>query len=164
LDKEGEARLIEIMATAFPCSPYDETSGLVYFPRMLDKIRRRAAGTLPEVYHEYLGQGFDGACLQLLHVEYTELQARVSQGGTDEEILEWCYGKGNRLSAQEIKVWNDFMRKRGWRDETRVRVEFRMKEAGLEARMAEAKTMFDFMDLDEGRTPPDFAKLEPPAR
>ncbi len=43
------------MKEQFPRSPYDSIRGLVYFPRMLDKIRIHAAGKLPEVYHEHLG-------------------------------------------------------------------------------------------------------------
>ena len=152
------------MASEFPRSPYDTVSGLVYFPRMLDKIRRRAAGTLPEVYFDFLGKEYDGACLKLLHLEYSALIERVREGGSDEVILEWCCQHGRRPSEQEIKVWNDFMRKRGWRDSSRDRVEFRLKEAGLEARAGEVSTMFDFIDVDEGRTPPDFSKWEPPRR
>ena len=33
---------------------------------------------------------------------------------------------------------------------------------GLERLDAQAVTMFDFIDLDEGRTPPDFTRWEPP--
>jgi hypothetical protein len=32
----------------------------------------------------------------------------------------------------------------------------------MESRDKEAVTMFDFIDLDEGRTPPDLTKWEPP--
>ena len=152
------------MAATFPRSPYDAISGLVYFPRMVEKIRLHAAGKLSEVYHPMLGDGFDGRCVRFLGVEYADLVKRVADGGTDEDVLAWCGKQGRQPTAEEIEVWSGFMCKRGWRDETRERVEFRMKEAGLEARMAEGKTMFDFIDLDEGRTPPDFAKLEPPAR
>ena len=33
-----------------PCSDYCETKGLIYFARMLDKIRLNAAGELPPDY------------------------------------------------------------------------------------------------------------------
>lgn len=150
------------MAEQFPRSPYDTVKGLVYFPRMLDKIRLMAAGKLPAAYHEFLAQGFDGRCLNLLRVKYDALRERVLAGGSDEEILEWCYANGRRLTEEEVETWSGFMLKRGWRDEASDRVAFRLKEAGLEHRDAEAVTMFDFIDLDEGRTPPDFRKWEPP--
>ena len=38
------------MQTQTPCSDYIETKGLIYFARMLDKIRLKAAGELPPEY------------------------------------------------------------------------------------------------------------------
>lgn len=150
------------MSTKLPRSPYDSIKGLCYFPRMLDKIRIHAAGQLPEAYHPHLGDGFDGRCLNLLHVKYEDVKARVAAGDSDEQILEWCLANGRRLTEEEIEVWSGFMAKRGWRDEASERIVFRLKEAGLESRDKDAVTMFDFIDLDEGRTPPDFRKWEPP--
>ena len=145
-----------------PRSPYDSIGGVVYFARMLDKIRLHAAGELPPAYHPHLGSGFDGRCVNYLQVKYDEMRAFALEGGMDEEVLEWCYEHGRRLTAEEIEIWNGFMQKRGWRDEASERIAFRLKEAGLEARDSEAVTMFDFIDIDEGRTPPDFKKWEPP--
>ena len=34
-----------------PRSPYDMVGGVIYFARMLDKIRLHASGLLPEAYH-----------------------------------------------------------------------------------------------------------------
>ena len=150
------------MAEQFPRSPYDKVKGLVYFARMLDKIRLHAAGVLPVVYHKHLGIDFDGRCLNLLHVKYDAVRERVLAGGSDEQILEWCCQNGRRLTDEEVETWSGFMQKRGWRDEASDRIIFRLKEAGIEHRDKEAVTMFDFIDLDEGRTPPDFKKWEPP--
>ncbi len=146
---------------AFPRSPYDTVNGLVYFARMLDKIRLFASGNLPEDFTPHLGEGFDRRCLNLLQVAYAPLRERVLAGGTDEEMLEWCFQHGRRLTDEEIETWSDFMRKRGWRDEGYERVVIRMKEAGLEYTSGQVVTMFDFLDLDEGRTPPDFSRWEP---
>ncbi len=129
---------------------------------MLDKIRINVAGALPEGYAEHLGMNFDGRCLHLLHVSYEDVRKLVLAGEKDETVLEWCYKNGRRLTAEEVETWSGFMMKRGWRDEASERIVFRLKEAGLEARDREAVTMFDFIDLDEGRTPPDFRKWEPP--
>jgi gluconokinase len=49
-----------------PRSAYDRTGGLVYFARMLDKIRRPAAGQLRADFHPNLGAGFDARCCHLL--------------------------------------------------------------------------------------------------
>jgi gluconokinase len=146
----------------FPRSPYDAVRGLVYFPRMLDKIRLREAGKLPLVYHEHLGSGFDGRCLHLLGVNYEDVKQRVFAGDSDEAVLDWCLAHGRKPDEEDIETWSGFMTKRGWRDEASDRVTFRLKEAGLEARDRACVTMFDFIDIDEGRTPPDFRKWEPP--
>jgi hypothetical protein len=147
---------------SFPCSPYQATKGLVYFPRMLDKIRLHAAGQLPADYHEFLGDGFDGRCLKFLGVSYEDVKKQVAAGGSDEQVLDWCLANGRAPTDDDFEIWSAFMRKRGWRDDASERVVFRLKEAGLERLDAQVATMFDFIDYDEGRTPPDFSKWEPP--
>ncbi|MGB8474384.1 MAG: DUF5069 domain-containing protein, partial [Candidatus Acidiferrum sp.] len=66
-----------------PRSTEDETNGLRYFPRMLDKIRLKAKGQLDPEYHENMGRGADRRLIKFLRVEYDKLCARVWQGGTD---------------------------------------------------------------------------------
>jgi gluconokinase len=129
---------------------------------MLDKIRLHAAGQLSEGYHAQLGNGFDLRCLTLLGVKYDDVTKLVLDGKTDQQVLDWCLANGSKPSEEQIEIWNGFMTKRGWRDESSDRIVFRLKEAGLEAKDELAATMFDFIDLDEGRTPPDFSKWEPP--
>jgi len=131
-------------------SPFLKVGGLVYFGRMLDKIRAQAAGKLPEDYQPNLGKGFDGSCAHFLGVDYQDLVDRTKQGGTDEEILDWCYSKDRRPSDEEIYVWNEFMRKRGWNDDVSETLKRRKKEAGMAGR-SEIETMFAFIDADEGR-------------
>ena len=46
------------------------------------------------------------------------------------------------------------MRKRGWHDEIAEFLTRRKKEAGISGR-SEIKTMFEFIDVDEGRPLPD---------
>jgi Domain of unknown function (DUF5069) len=133
-------------------SPCEKVGGLVYFGRMLDKIRSHAKGELPPDYQANLGKGFDGSCVRLLQVDYDQLVERAKQGGTDDEILRWCFSMGRQPSDDEIRVWNEFMRKRGWNDEVSETLERRKKEAGMAAR-SEIETMFAFIDADEGRSP-----------
>ncbi len=99
-----------------PRSAYDEAGGMVYFPRMLDKIRRHQRGELHPDFHKNLGQGADGKCAGFLRVPYEKLTARVREGGSDEEILEWCYQNGRRLNETDLFVWNNFAAKIGWND------------------------------------------------
>jgi Domain of unknown function (DUF5069) len=81
---------------------------------MLDKIRLHARGDLPEPYYNNLGREFDGHCLTFLHIEYAALRERVLAGGSDEEILEWCFTNGRRPNTGEIDIFNGFMQKAGW--------------------------------------------------
>jgi gluconokinase len=140
------------MAT-FPLrSPRETVGGLFYFGRMLDKIRMHAKGELPMDYHRNLGKGFDEKCVKFLRIDYDQLVERVKQGGTDEEILQWCFDNGRRQNKYNIYVWNEFMRKRGWNDEVSEIVQRRKAEAGMSDR-SDIQTSFQFIDADEGRLP-----------
>ncbi|HLP66793.1 MAG TPA: DUF5069 domain-containing protein [Rhizobium sp.] len=135
-------------------SPYEKIGGLVWFPRMLRKIRLRGAGKLPADYHPYMGTGFDGRCIRFLRVDYDALVNRVLAGGTDEEILEWCFATGYRPTANEVLVWNEYMTKRGWRDTDAPPSVLRdyKEKYGLGHR-DDIMTFFDFYEVDEGRRP-----------
>ena len=133
-------------------SPYEKVGDLFYFGRMLDKIRVHARNELPSDYHPNLGKGFDEKCVRFLRIDYDELVERVKQGGTDEEILEWCFTVGRKPAKDDIHVWNEFMRKVGWNDEVSKIVARRKEEAGMRDR-SDIQTSFDFIDADEGRLP-----------
>ena len=139
-------------------SPFAKVGGLVYFGRMLDKIRKHSAGELPDEYQANLGKGFDELCVRFLRVDYNQLVEHVKESGTDDEVLQWCFSVGRQPSDHEIYIWNEFMRKRGWNDEVSETLKRRKKEAGMAAR-SEIETMFSFIDADEGRFP-----IETPAR
>jgi hypothetical protein len=131
-------------------SPGAKVGGLVYFGRMLDKIRLHAKGELPEEYQPNLGKGFDRSCVDFLQIDYGELAERVKEGESDEKILDWCFAKGRKPMEGEIHVWNEFMRKRGWNDELSGTLTRRKEETGMAGR-SDIRTMFDFIDADEGR-------------
>ncbi|MGE5209100.1 MAG: DUF5069 domain-containing protein [Alphaproteobacteria bacterium] len=133
-------------------SPLEKIGGLFYFGRMLDKIRLHARGELPSDYHANMGKGFDEKCVKFLRVDYNQLVDRVKKGGTDSEILEWCFTIGHQPSEYDIYVWNEFMRKRGWNDEVSDMVDRRKAEAGMADR-SDIQTSFQFIDADEGRLP-----------
>lgn len=132
-------------------SNYDQTGRLVYFGRMLDKIRLFAAGQLPADYHPNLGKGFDGRCCSFLGVDHAALTARTLAGGTDLEILAWCHERGGPRTDEQCAVWNGFMMKRGWRDDATPILQKRIVEFGLVGRPIE--TLFDLNEFDEGRDP-----------
>jgi gluconokinase len=145
------------MNTRFPRSVYDKTGGIVYFARMVDKIRLQAAGALGKDYIENLGTGFDGRCCDFLGIKYDELKKQALAGISDDDLLKWCFETGLKRTEIEIADWNDFMVKRGWRDGITGRLHLRLKEGKMEHRIGEILTMFDFIEVDEAREPPKFA-------
>jgi hypothetical protein len=134
----------------YPRSAYDKVGGIVYFARMLDKIRMREMGKLPTDYHKNLGIGLDGRCCRFLGVAYAAVQLRVLKGGPDDEILQWCFEQGHKPSDEQIFVWNNFMTKRGWRDDATPELNRYKEESGFHAR-AEIQTFFEYYEFDEGR-------------
>ena len=138
------------MSNSLPVSPYDTCHGLVYFPRMIDKIRKHADGQLGPDYVPNLGKGFDVRCCSLLGIDYDVLTAAVGSSMTDEEAWEWVSKNGKSPTEEQIEVWNGFMTRRGWRDDLVEILERRKKESGFEKR-AEIQTMFDYIDADEER-------------
>src|ERR1700722_16382007 len=116
-------------------SPSDQGKGIVYFGRMLDKIRLAAAGKLPEGWQAARGvaskASFDSRCCRFLHIDYAALEVETLKGGSDESLLEWSFAHGRQPGEDEIEVWNAFMTKLGWRDGKTKRLNEPLAEIGL---------------------------------
>lgn len=133
-------------------SPYVTVGRLVYFGRMLDKIRLHDAGKLPPEYIENLGKGFDLRCCSFLRISYAELVTRTLAGDmSDLELLNWSEHRGSPRDDEECEIWNGFMMKRGFRDAGAETLARRIRESRLENKPI--VTMFDYLDFDEGRNP-----------
>ena len=131
-------------------SPHDKVGGLVYFGRILDKIRLHRDGRLPAEFQANLGEGFDKACAQFLGLPYAEIAEHAKGGASDDEVLAWCRAHGRPFDEQDALVWSEFMRKRGWNDVASDRLRQRKAESGFAAR-DEIQTFFDYIDADEER-------------
>jgi gluconokinase len=83
-------------------------------------------------------------------VPFGELVERTLAGGTDDEILDWAHEKGGPRSDEDCLIWNGYMTRLGWRDESSVRLQQRVREFGLDGRSIE--TFFDLFDAEEGRS------------
>jgi gluconokinase len=136
-------------------SCYAKVGRLVYFGRMLDKIRLHAAGRLPAEYVANLGDGqfyvLDGRCCRFLGVPYAAIRQRTLEGGTDEEILAWVHARGIARTDEEYHMWNRFLLKLGWRDERSSVLPQRIQDSGLTGKPIE--TLLDHIEYDEGRDP-----------
>jgi gluconokinase len=141
---------------SFPLrSPRDTVGGIMVFGRIVDKIRLHAKGELPAGYHLGIIAGkrtFDDRVCRLVGVTYDALTEQVLKGGTDEEILAWCFENGRKPDEEHIELFNGFMMKRGWRDAATNGLIQQRAEAGL-AHREDLVTFFDMMDVEEGRTP-----------
>lgn len=133
-----------------PISCYEETLGMLYFARMLDKMRKFALGELREDFHEHLGIGLDGRCCKYLRVDYATLKERTLAGGTDEEHLQWCFENGRALDDNDLVIWNAFVKKIGWNDHATESLIMRKASSGLQDR-DDIVTMAEYMEVDEGR-------------
>jgi len=136
-------------------SCYAKVGRLVYFGRMLDKIRLQAAGQLPAAYQANVGDEkfmtLDGRCCRFLGVPHAEIRERTLAGGTDEEVLAWVHARGTPRTDEECHMWNRFIVKLGWRDERSAVLPQRIKDSGLEGKVVE--TLVDHIEYDEGRDP-----------
>ena len=134
-------------------SPYSKVGRLVYFGRMIDKIRLHARGALPADYIKNLGKGFDARACTFLRIDYHALTAHVLSAAApdDAAALAWAEKTGGARSDEDCEIWCGFMMKRGWRDEGAEILVKRIKDSALEA--APIMTMFDYLDFDEGRDP-----------
>jgi hypothetical protein len=136
-------------------SCYAKVGRLVYFGRMLDKIRLHAAGQLPADYVANLGDEkffvLDGRCCRFLGVRYADLRERTLAGDTDEAVLAWAHVHGAPRPDEECHMWNRFIVKLGWRDERSALLPQRILDAGLTGKPIE--TLVDHIEFDEGRDP-----------
>ena len=135
-----------------PVSAYAKVGGMFLFARMLDKIRKHARGELHENHVPFLGKGFDDRLCRFFRVEYAAVTARVLAGDSDEEVFAWCQQHGRGLDESDVLIWNNFVSKRGWRDETTAALEADKAKRDL-AHRGDIVTFFDFYEVDEGRAP-----------
>ncbi|EDY81720.1 hypothetical protein VDG1235_1338 [Verrucomicrobiia bacterium DG1235] len=135
-----------------PCSPFDALGGLIYFPRMLDKIRLKQRGELAESYLPLLGKGFDGRLCGYLGISYGEVVEKVEAGATDDEILDWTRSEGVPLNETHVLIWNGFSVKRGWDDDGTPVLDGFKKELGIEDR-DDVRSFLDYIEVEEGRRP-----------
>ena len=136
-------------------SCYAKVGRLVYFGRMLDKIRLHAAGQLPAAYLANLGESqfyvLDGRCCRFLGIRYADLRDRTLASPSDAEVLAWAHTHGTPRTDEECHVWNRFIVKLGWRDERSAVLPQRIIDAGLTGKPIE--TIIDHIEYDEGRDP-----------
>jgi hypothetical protein len=135
-----------------PRSPYAKLGGLVFLGRTIDKIRLKKSGELRPDFYELMGKGLDGRIMDYLGLDYAKFTELVLGGATDEECVAYCAANGRNLSENALVIWNDFASKRGTNDSASSALEKFKAGSGLSHR-ADLTTIFEYMEVDEGRKP-----------
>ena len=138
-----------------PRSPKILLGGMAHLARFFDKIRLRHAGHIPD--YNYITVGFDKHLLDFLQIKAKELEQRVLQGGTDEDLLAWVLANCRSLSPEDIRQWNARILHAEPKDEAaHQRFQARLAEVAakrgvpIEA-LPRPTTWVDMIELDEGR-------------
>ena len=143
------------MTQPYPRSPKVMVGGMAHLARLFDKIHLRHAGQIQD--YNYLAVGFDKYLLDLLQIKGEELEKRVLEGGTDDELLAWVRTHGRPLTEEELGQWNDRILSGGPKDEAgRQRFQNRLAEVAAKRRVSveqlpRVTTWADIIELDEGR-------------
>jgi hypothetical protein len=139
----------------YPRSPKTRLGGIAHLGRLIDKIRLRHAGHIPD--YNYLTVGFDKHLLDLLTLSGEDLERRVLQGGTDDDLVKWVQSRAAHLSDEDIQQWNDRILTSGpqddaarWRFQARLNDVAAKRGIAVEALPAVA-TWADVIELDEVR-------------
>jgi len=142
-------------ASQYPRSPKEKVGGMVHLGRLFDKVRLRHAGLIQD--YNYLTAGFDKYLLDALELKGEDLERRVLQGGTDEELLAWVKANGKSLSEAEVRMWNMKVLTGEPRDDAaKARFQARLidiaAKRGMPVETLPAITTWaDVIELDEGR-------------
>lgn len=138
-------------ANQVPRSARDEIEGLLYFPRLCNKVRLMQTGELREDFHGNLGLGMDQWICQFLGVAYQDLRSQIEAGASDEEALAWARKNGVKREDFILDWFNSYLRNRGFRDDMSGRLAERKAETP-ETDREDILSFMDYIEVDEGRT------------
>lgn len=155
-ERERDNERTQTMSTSqYPRSPKAQVGGMVHLGRLIDKVRLRHQGQIPD--YNYFTTGFDKYLVEFLQINPQEFERRVLQGGTDEELLQWVYAHGRRPSDEEVRQWNIRILTGGPKDDA-ARQRFQSRLADVAAKrgvpvtaLPPATSWVDIIELDEGR-------------
>lgn len=143
------------MSAHYPRSPKEQLGGLCHLGRLVDKIRLRHEGHIQD--YNYLTTGFDKYLLDFLALKGEELEQRVLQGGSDEEIAAWVQDNAKPLTEEEKTQWNTMVRE-GEPKNDMAQGRFDALIAGIAAKrgvsieqLPKITKWVDAIDLDEDR-------------
>ena len=134
-------------------SPRETLGGYVILPRLIDKVRLHARGTLPTEYHPQLlapEPALDGRLLAFTGLDAGRLHATILSSPDDAATLSWVERHGTPRTDAEKAAWAEAI------DAYRPNPERATRRAQHYPHVAArfdvgALSVFDVIDLDEGR-------------
>ena len=132
-----------------PRSPRETLGGITFLPRTIDKMRANLAGTLGEYKAKI---GYSERLFAFLDMTADEFEAVVAANADDAGVLAALMARAPR-SAAEIEAFNEQARSYPQDEASRQRHQMLLEEAGY-AHRTDITTMFDRLDLDDGRDVP----------
>ena len=138
------------LTTGAPRSPYDEVGGITFLPRSIDKMRASLAGSAGAYNAK---TGYSTNLFELFGVTADEFEQIVRDNPTDEGVLQALTAR-KPLSEAEIEAWNRRSINREPADDAAwARHWKQLEDAGYGDRK-DVRTMYDRLDLDDGREVP----------
>ena len=129
-----------------PRSPRVKLGGFVHLPRLLDKARAAAAGTLGEFIYPC---PLDNRFFAFTGLSADALLAEVKQGRSDTEMLAWVVANlSPKRQPWEIAAWSDYLTALSPGDVQRHKV-FAEHIEKLGPGRDDIVTYFDRLDLDD---------------
>ena len=90
-------------------SPREKLGGYVILPRLIDKVRLYAQGTLPEEYHQNLlslnEKPFDGRFLLFTGIDRDPFRKVILSSLDDHAVVRWVEQHAIRHTVQEKEQW-----------------------------------------------------------
>jgi hypothetical protein len=105
-------------------SPYDSAMGIVFLPRLIDKMR--ASGTAALDGYNYKTVGMDAELVEFLGVDADTMEAAVKAAASDVEVLDWISRNARKWTREAAVAHNHAILDSGQRsDDERARFEAR---------------------------------------
>ena len=142
-------------ARALLRSPRETLGGYAILPRLIDKVRLHAKGQLPADYIPQLlapEPALDGRLLAFTGLDADRLRDAILSTRTDAAVLAWVERHAHPHSDSEKRAWaQEIDAYRPSPDRVHLRME-RYPEVAAQVDVG-AISVFDVIDLDEGRLP-----------
>jgi hypothetical protein len=137
-----------------PRSPNAMMAGIVSLPRLIDKTRALAEGTLGD-YH--VNCPHDRPALQFLGVDFATFNAKIKEIGDDDaRVEEWAKSLLANRSAEALTHFN--AARRTWSPNAGSQPHFDELKEQLAPGRSDVTTWFQLLDIDDGRAPTALAE------